>query len=103
MALVGVEDRTAKRMQLLALVQLPADPRSQFLVGKPVEHEVGLHEPSVLLQRLGERVAAAAGLQPGEQQRRWRPPVSQGGGEPEQLVPVWGDDLRADLVLVLRP
>jgi hypothetical protein len=36
-ALVGVEDRAPQRVQLLALVELPADTGSEFLVGEPGE------------------------------------------------------------------
>ena len=55
-------------MELVAFVQLPADPAAELLVFEPGEDEVSLHQPPVLLQGAGERVAAAAGLQPGEQQ-----------------------------------
>jgi hypothetical protein len=57
MALVGVEDCAAQGAELLALVQLTAEPSAELLVGEPVQHEVRLDQPAILLQRLGERVA----------------------------------------------
>ncbi len=67
MAFVGVEDRAAERVELLAFVELPAHPSPELLIGEPVEYEVRLHEPAVLLEGLGERVAPRAGLQAREQ------------------------------------
>ena len=66
MTFVGVEDRAPEGVELLAFVELPADPGAKLLVGEPGEDEVRLDEAPVLLQGLGERVAAAAGLQAGE-------------------------------------
>jgi hypothetical protein len=64
--LVGVEDRPPERVELLALVQLSPDAGSQLLVGEPIEHEVCLDQPAVLLQRLSEWVAPRTGLEAGE-------------------------------------
>jgi Domain of unknown function (DUF4158) len=84
---VGVEDGASQRVQLLAFVELATDPGAELFVGEPGENEVGLGQPPVLLQGLGERVASRAGLQAAEQQRGKRPPVPQRHGEPQQLVP----------------
>ncbi len=77
MALVGVEDGASEGVQLLALVELPSHPGTELLVGQPLENEVRLDQPPVLLQGLGELVAPRAGLQAGEQQAGGRPAVSQ--------------------------
>jgi hypothetical protein len=41
-SLVGVEDRASERVQLLALVELAADPAAQLLIAEPCEDEVRL-------------------------------------------------------------
>jgi len=65
---VGVEDRAAQRMELLAFVELATDAGAELLVGEPRQDEVRLDKASVFLQGLGERVASAAGLEAGEEQ-----------------------------------
>ena len=57
-AFVGVEDGAAQRVERLALVELAPNPGAELLVGKPRQDEVGLDQPAVFLQGLGERVAA---------------------------------------------
>lgn len=43
----GIEGMAAQRMELLALVELAADPLAQLLVDQPREDEVRLDQPPV--------------------------------------------------------
>jgi hypothetical protein len=42
---ICVEDRAPESVELLAFVELAADPAAQFLVGEPGKDEVCLHRP----------------------------------------------------------
>ena len=80
-------------VQLLALVELPADPWRNAR-REPGEHEVGLDQPSILLQRPRVRVPSRADLQAREQQRRRRPSVLEGGGEAMGASGLWSRAIR---------
>jgi hypothetical protein len=67
-ALVGEEQVTAQRMQALALVQLPPDSPTEFLISNVSTEVEGADEPAVFLQGAGEPVLSAAGVQLGDQQ-----------------------------------
>ena len=53
--MVAVEGAVVQGVQALAFVLLAADCAALGLVGEVAEHEAGLDEPPVLLQRAGER------------------------------------------------
>ena len=80
-AFVGVEEEPAQGVELFAFIELATDTPAELLVDEPGEREVRLDQPPVFLQRPGERVPAAAGLQAGEQQRRRSPPVPRRCGD----------------------
>jgi hypothetical protein len=61
--MAAVERAVVEGVQALVLVLLAADRAALGLVGEVAEHEAGLDEPLVLLQRPRERQLAARGLQ----------------------------------------
>jgi hypothetical protein len=95
-ALVGEEQVTWQRVQALALVQLPPDSAAKFFVSNVSAEVDGADEPAVFLQGAGERVLSAAGVQLGDLQAGRSVAEFHRPDEPEQIVPVVGDQLGLD-------
>lgn len=91
-AVVTVEGAVMEGVQALAFVLLAADRTALGLVGEVAEHEPGLDEPAVLLQRPGQRQLAAGGLQPGDEQARGDGAVAQRCAAAHEVVPGVADD-----------
>lgn len=72
-SLVGEEHVAAQCVQALALVQLPPHPTPQLLVGDVSARVDRADEPAVFVQRSGEGVLAAAGVDTGALARALRP------------------------------
>src|SRR4051794_14687369 len=96
--LVGVEERAAQRVQLLALAELAADSPAELLVAQPGEDEVRVDQPPYSCS------ARASGLLWLPAWRRFR--SSGAGAHPRRseaasrrVVPVRGDQLGGMLVL----
>ena len=96
MALVGEEQVAAQGVQALAFVQLATDPAAQLFVGDVPAQVDGAPEPAVLLQRPGEGVLPAAGVEFGDEQARGGTPGLHRPDEAEQTVPVIADEARLD-------
>ena len=93
MPLVGADQGSTDGVQLLALVELPADPWRKAR-RESGEHEVGLDQPCIVLQRPRVRAPSRADLQAREQQRRRRPSVLEGGGEAMGASGLWSRAIR---------
>ena len=102
-AVVAVEDAVVQGVQALALVLLAADRAALGLVGEVAEHEPGLDEAAVLLQRAGERQLAARGLQSRDKQARGHRAVLQRGCAADELVPAVADEVEVSGCASSRP
>lgn len=89
--MVAVEGAVVQGVQALALVLLATDRAALGLVGEVAEDEPRLDEPSVLLQRAGERQLAASGLQPRDEQARGDGAVAQRRGAAHEVIPAVAD------------
>jgi hypothetical protein len=76
-AAFGVEDEAAQVVEGLAAVELPSDAAAESFVGVPAQRVRGAQQLAVLEQRVGQRVLAGAGLQPGDEQGGRDVPVEQ--------------------------
>jgi len=67
-------------------------------LGEVAEDELGLDEPPVVLQGGGKRAAALLGVQAADEQACRDRAAKQRSGEPEQFVPLRGDQPALDAV-----
>ena len=94
--LVGEEQVTAQRVQALALVELAANSSPEFVVGDIAAYVERAAKPHVFLRCSGERILPAAGVQFGDEQACGGMSEFHRPDQPEEVVPVIGDQLGLD-------
>lgn len=103
LAVVAVEEEVVQGVHRLVLVELAADRLALLGAGVVAQDEPGLDDPPVLLQRAGELAAVRVRLEPLHEQAGGDVPVLDRRGDPQQLIPVLGDQLRVDRMVQQPP